>query len=154
MSSLALEDLGTASELQKHTKAMLDRASKRPVSIPRERKGDAITLVNRALWHQALTAMESMKTLAAISQLLSDTLKHTERRRYPSDLAWLAEFDEDDLQEFFGEYVTAVMGAVTGTRSWDTVDTVIEQWRRSALVLQDEGLRERLTREAENVRHA
>jgi hypothetical protein len=154
MSSLALEDLGTASELQKHTKAMLDRASRHPVSIPRERKGDAITLVNRTLWHQALTAMESMKTLAGVSLLVSDTLKHAEHRRYPSDLAWLADFDKDDLQEFFGEYASAVMGAVTGTRSWDTVEIVIEQWRRSAVVLQDEELRERLTREAENARHA
>lgn len=150
MSSLALEDLGTASELQKHTKAMLDRASRHPVSIPRERKGDAITLVNRALWHQALSAMEETKTLAAVALLLSDTLKHLEQRRYPSDLAWLTEFDEDDLQEFFGEYAAAVMSAVTGTASWDTPTVVIEQWRRSAALLQNPELREHLENETRN----
>ncbi len=154
MSSLALEDLGTASDLQKHTKAMLDRASRRPVSIPRERKGDAITLVNRALWHQALSAMEETKTLAAVALLLSDTLKHAEQRRYPSDLAWLAEFDEDDLQEFFGEYAAAVLRAASGVASWDAPAEVIEQWRHSAAVLQDSELRERLESETRNAQYA
>ncbi len=66
---------------------------------------------------------------------------------HAADLARIAELDVDDFLDFAAEYGDVVLGVSEGDRPISEVNDVIEQWRRSALVLRDGALCERLEQE-------
>ncbi|MBV9407662.1 MAG: hypothetical protein JO164_02495 [Candidatus Eremiobacteraeota bacterium] len=66
---------------------------------------------------------------------------------YPLELEWLSEFDYDDVVELANDLVDAYRRVLVGDQPASEVTDIIEQWRRSALVLRDDALRERLERE-------
>ena len=150
--ALLTEEFRTTRDLQRNTKDVLDTAEARPVSIPRDR-AQPITLVRRELWTRAAKALDRMTEAAAFMSFVSDTRAQNGKEvPYPVEHEWLRAFDADELSEFLGEYSHAMRTAVIGARPWEDVDDVVEQWRRSALVLQDAELMERLQRTIADVR--
>jgi hypothetical protein len=59
----------------------------------------------------------------------------------------MQEFDNDDLMECLDEITAAFERVITGDRPATDVTDIFEQWRRSAMVMRDGALRERLERE-------
>lgn len=152
--ALPTEELRTTRDLQRNTKDVLDTAEVRPVSIPRDR-AEPITLVRRELWTRAASALDRMTEAVAFMSFVSGTrARGSKEVPYPAEHEWLRAFDADELSEFLGEYSHAMRAAVIGARPWKDVDDVVEQWRRSALVLQDAELMGRFQRTIADVRPA
>lgn len=150
MAALLEEEIRSATDLQKRTKAVLDTASERPVIIRREQKDD-IALVNHALARRAFAALELSKLIGAACRYAVARLARPDEERahvpYPIELEWAREFDNDDLAGFVEELAAASDGVFAGDRPASDVTDVVEQWRRSAMVLRDGALRKRLEHE-------
>ena len=139
-------EVRTTSDLQKKTKAVLDAANERPVLIHREdQKGD-IALINLGLARR-------MSETYGLARIVEATFRYVLARfraedvktvAYPVELGWMQEFDNDDLLECADEIGSAFERVITGDRPATEVTDIIEQWRRSAMVLRDNSLRERL----------
>jgi hypothetical protein len=142
-------EVRTASDLQKKTKAVLDAASERPIVIHREdQKGD-IALLN-------LSLARRMSETYGLAQIVDAAFRYVFARlrakdatpvAYPIELDWMQDFDNDDLLECADEISAAFARVIAGDRPASEVTHVLEQWRRSAMVLRDESLRERLEQE-------
>jgi hypothetical protein len=143
-------EIRSTTDLQKRTKDVLDTASERPVVIRREQKDD-IALVNHTLARRMFATYELTKLLVGAARYVVARLDRTDGERtpiaYPLELEWAREFDNDDLVDFLAELQDAYDRVVGDDRPASDVTDVVEQWRRSAMVLRDGELRERLERE-------
>ncbi len=148
-------EIRSATDLQKRTKAVLDKATERPVLIHREEPNDDITLVSHTLARKVFAAYELTELLHGVLQYV---LGRLDKRAaiadvgYPLELEWAREFDDDDLVDFAKELAEAYRRVVTGGRPTTDVTDLVEQWRRSAVVLRDENLRGRLEQERSIIR--
>jgi prevent-host-death family protein len=133
----------TASDLQRKTKQVLDDASKGPVSLSRRNAPD-ITLVSSDLWNEATHARAWLSFVTSIVHYVVERAEKGEGAAYPAEFSWLRSFEVPDLRDFLTELTAAVTGALHGGRSWELAEAVIEEWRRSAAVLEDAELSERL----------
>jgi hypothetical protein len=70
-----------------------------------------------------------------------------DNRSYPIGFEWLRVFSAQDVRCFAIELSEAIRRVTRDNRPIAEVDTVIEQWRKSALVISDEALSIRLRRE-------
>ena len=136
-----VEELSSAADLQKSTKAVLDSAAQHPVSIPRP-NGDDVTIVSRRLWMKASQSLALQPTLTSLGIAIAARAAGQEVL-YPAELSWLSAFGDDDVFEFIGEFLTAVNNAANGIQAWSEVSTVLQQWQRSALVARYETLQKR-----------
>jgi hypothetical protein len=143
-------EIRSTTELQKRTKHVLDTASERPVVIRREQKDD-IALVNHTWARRMFASYELAKLLVGAARYVVARLDRPDdqptRIAYPLELEWAREFDNDDLVVFLAELQDAYDRVVGGDRPASVVTDVVEQWHRSAMVLRDGELRERLERE-------
>jgi hypothetical protein len=149
--SLMLEGpVRSTTQLSNETKSLLDHASREPVIIQRERQLEPIMLVNRRVAHRAFAAATLLEQVTAVLQYaLNRTIGNT--ASYPMEFEWLQAFDVEDVQEFAKEFVAAVKRVVRDDHPIDEVNTVIDQWRKSASILEDSTLRERLSQELLNL---
>ena len=141
----AYEKITNVSELQRSMKRVLDDAGKGPVCLVRP-KAPAITLVARERWCEAAQAMRWLEVFTAVVRYAIERVAGGDAAAYPVEFAWLRKFDIEDVREFLDEFSTALHGALQGGRSWDAVDAVVEEWRRSAAVLGDDDLPQRFRR--------
>lgn len=142
-------EIRSTSDLAKKTKAVLDTASERPVLIRREdQKGD-IALLNVALVRRMSETYGLVRIVEAAFRYVVTRHRSQDGKAvpYPIELEWMQEFDNDDLMECADEIAAAFERVIAGDRPATEVTDILEQWRRSAMVLRDGALRERLERE-------
>jgi hypothetical protein len=145
------EKTATATELMKHTRRVLEEATKGPVSLIRPKK-PTITLVAKDTWQQLNLAKDWFGIYALVVRYAVERAMKASPASVPADFAWLEHFGIDDVREFIDELSQAVYHAVRGMRSWDDVEAIVEEWRRSAQALVDEDLRKRFTQTLEDLR--
>jgi len=150
--SLLLEGpVRSTTQLSNETKSLLDHASHEPVIIQRERQQEPILLVNRRVAHRAFAAEQLLEQITAVLQYtLNRTMGKT--ASYPMEFEWLQAFETEDVQEFAKEFVSAVKRVVRDDHPIDEVRDVVDQWRKSAAVLGDTELHDRLRQELLNLR--
>jgi hypothetical protein len=139
-------EIRSATDLQKHTREVLDTAGERVVVIPRERKED-IAMIKHSLARRAFAAYELTHRLHAVFRYVTARLSTGSETMCPADFEWLREFDNDDVLDFGREYGDAMLRVVEDDRPMSEVTDVVEQWRRSATILRDDAMRERLEHE-------
>lgn len=144
------ESVTTATKLSKETTRVLDDAAKGPVTLYRVRK-PAITLVEREAWCDANHAKHWLSVVSTVVRYTLERIRG-EEAGYPAEYAWLRRFSDDELRDFIDEVTGAVSGALHTGRSWDGVDAVVEEWRRSAALLEDEELNARFQQTLEDIR--
>ncbi len=137
----------TTTELSSETSAILESATTQPVTIKREKRKDSIVLMNRRVALEALSARAFIQQLVAILQYVIGRDGGHDAGAYPIEFEWLRQFDADEVREFALECADAVLQVARDGVPSVAVDSVVEQWRKSAAVLRDEALRERLDRE-------
>jgi hypothetical protein len=137
----------TTTELSNDTKSLLDQANQAPVIIKRERQQEPIVLMNRRVAHGALAAREFVNELSAIMEYALARGAGDVNPPYPIELEWLRVFSPQDVRGFATEFAQAVRRVTRDGRPIAEVETVVEQWRKSALVISDEALSARLKRE-------
>lgn len=144
------ETLTTATKLSKDTTRVLDDAAKGPVTLFRSKK-PAITLVERDAWCDATQAKHWLSVVSVVVLYTLGRIKG-EEAGYPAEYAWLRRFSNDELRDFINEITGAVSGALHTGRSWDGVDAVVEEWRRSAALLEDDELNSRFKQTLGDIR--
>jgi len=145
------ETTTTATRLARETPRVLDDAAKGPVTVTRPGKKPAVTLVTRELWREGEQAKHWLSVQSVIVQY---ALQRSKGRQagYPAEYGWIRVFDDEDLRDFIGELIDAIYGSLHMGRSWDDVDAVIEEWRRSACAMEDAELAARFHRTLEDIR--
>lgn len=141
----------TTTELSSETSSVLESAATQPVTIKREKQKDSIVLMNRRVALEALAARAFIDQLIVIIRYALARETKNETAGYPMEFEWLREFDADEVREFALEFADAVQRIARDGAPIVAVDSVIEQWRKSALLLRDAALRARLDEEHENV---
>jgi hypothetical protein len=139
-------------DLQRRAKDVLDRAARAPVRVMRPGKKPPITLVASDLWSEASSSRRRLSTFTSIVRYVVERRQKGDAAPYPAEFAWLRVFDVDDLEEFVDELSGAMHGALHGGRTWVGVDAVIDEWQRSAAVLDDDALTTRFAQVLEDIR--
>ena len=149
MAMLLEGEVRSTSDLAKKTKAVLDTASERPVLIRREDQKSDIALLNVSLARRMSETYGLVRIVEAAFRYVVTRLRVQGNAPvpYPIELEWMQEFDNDDLMECLDEITAAFERVITGDRPATDVTDIFEQWRRSAMVMRDGALRERLERE-------
>ncbi|MBW4617788.1 MAG: hypothetical protein KME17_00175 [Cyanosarcina radialis HA8281-LM2] len=126
------DELITATELNRQSGRVLDRARERPVTIARNDEYFALLPRQQmASWVKAATlARVVLETIDAAYRLrLGEEIgqEHTSR--------WLTVFDSQELSEFIGELESAfrLVGAEPG--AIERVEAVLHEWYESALAI-------------------
>lgn len=123
-------------ELARDVRKITVEAFKHPITIHRS-EGDL-----------AMMPRQDVAELAAAAQA-SETMVHIVRsflssRRRPKELPvgweWLAVFDQEDIEDFVSEYVSAVADALSGLEEWDYPEAVVHEWQESARALHNQAL--------------
>lgn len=123
------DEVYSATDLNRHAGEVLDHANKRPVTISRNKEQFALLKREHAA-RLVKAAMQFGPTL----ELVGGALSVVEGKEPPASLAWLKEFDTDDLRRMIREILVASVAALQETGDWDRVTSIIHEWHESALV--------------------
>ena len=141
-------EIRSTSDLQKRTKDVLDTASDHPVVIRREEPNDDIALMSHALARKAYAAYQLAPQFLGLMRYVFARLVHADDQvPHLIGFEWLSAFDRNDILEFSTELSESLLRVISGDRPLSDIEFLLEQWRRSANVLRDEELRNRLERE-------
>jgi len=147
------EHLTTVTEFNKSPSGWLTEAATKTVTITRPKQAD-ITLISRDRWQDASISKSWLVQLSAIVKFAVEKSMGVTNPNpsLPSKFSWLSLFDIEDLREFVDELSSTIQRVVQGLRPWDDVNTVVEEWRRSAIVLSDEDLTRRFQETLKDIR--
>jgi hypothetical protein len=137
------EATATPSELQSGYKRLLNLAAEKPVHIKQRGGKPEITLVNKAAWHNAVIAKAWLSALSGVVQYAVDRVLHNSSTVCPSEFSWLRLYGENDVRAFVDELSGAILSVTNGTRTWDDVDAVVDEWCKSASLLEHTEILER-----------
>lgn len=141
------DDLFTATDLNRQSGQVLDRALDHPVTITRN--DQAFALLSRekmANWIKAVSNLrDALEIIGAISQLRTGESIDS-RHIY----GWVRVFDAEELADLEKEIHSAVRHC-SDAGSWDLLDTVIHEWRESAIAIESSELAAAFDDEIEQV---
>ncbi len=130
-----------ATELNRRSGQVLDRAYQAPVTI--QRNDQSFALLRRdqiaALIHHAHSLSRALQAIATGTALLQNRPISTE------DFAGLRAFDPEELQEFLQELLTA------SEQSTEAIETTLHEWQESAIAIQSPLLTEAFSAETDEV---
>lgn len=126
------DDFITATDLNRKPGEVLDRATRRPITITRN--NDAFALLPRKLacrlarGHQ--DAIRVVELLCAVMQHRAETL------RPDSDYDWLQAFNDEELNDLLQEILDALRDSLrldaSDTDEEISVNTILQEWQKSA----------------------
>jgi prevent-host-death family protein len=129
------DELVSATELNRNSGAVLDKAQHGPVTITRN--NEAYALIERSKMLSLIKAKRTADTLAHIFEV--GTTKLLGRAVPENDpFAWMNSFDSEELGDFFDE-----LKAICGLHDSDSenltlaLDALLHEWRETALALSD-----------------
>lgn len=127
------EEIVTATELNRQSGQVLDKALDHPVTITRN--DEHFTLLPRNEVAYLVKAVKHSDSLFE-SLTVAILLLTGKEIGYEHPFGWLSVFDSDDLQEFIKEVTTAYRLINCQTRSWDNIGAIIHEWHESAIAIQ------------------
>lgn len=137
------EELVRATDLQSDYASILDHAADRLVSVQRGRDKEDVTIWSRARIHRLLRMTQLQAALVQLAVTLAARLAGVVRP-FPSELAWLSVLSPDDLAAFVSEFAETVSAVNDGIRDTSALDALFYEWHRSADLLQNRELQERM----------
>lgn len=142
------DDLVSATELNRQSGSILDKAAERPITITRNdqhfvllRREEAACQVKRAVYSETVfELLNTAFTLIASGNIGSE---------HP--YGWINVFDSDELKIFVREVVEAYRTVTSGKENWDYLDAVIHEWHESAIAINSPELMEAWNSDYEEV---
>jgi hypothetical protein len=140
----------TPTDLQKGYKRLLALAAGGGVVSIRQR-GDkpTIAMVSKEAWLDAMMAKAWLSTLSAIVKYATGRILNDPSPICPSDFTWLQLYDTEDIRTFVNELSGAINSVANRTLNWDDVDAIVEEWSRSAALLEHQELADRFRKAKE-----
>ena len=126
-----------ATALNRRSGAILDKASKGPITI--NRNDEYFALLNRDLLADLMAeATYAGKVFdlvqAALQVLSSDSLT------LESPYGWLSAFDADEIKDLITEVLGAFRKAHIIDNGWEELEAILYEWQESAIALLSEDL--------------
>jgi hypothetical protein len=142
------DELISATELNRQSGRILDKAAERPVTITRNdqsfallRREDMACLVKGI--RQSNTIVEIL--LTALSLLRGNDISSE------NPYAWLKVFDSDEIQNLIDEVMKAFRLTTVSDNAWDLVDSIIHEWHESAIAISSPELAAALNDETDEI---
>jgi hypothetical protein len=125
------DEVYTSTDLNRRAGEVLTQARSRPVTI--SRNNEQFALLRR---DDAASLIRTVNGIAGIIGILVET-KSAIRGEEPSPrFSWLKVFDKDDLEKLCSEVLGATNHALNTQTDFESVTSLIHEWRESALVAQ------------------
>lgn len=130
------DDLFTATDLNRQSGQVLDRAFEHPVTITRNEQSFA--LLRR---EEMANLVKSKLQLELALQIILTTnqLGNGEKVSSEHPYGWLAVFDAEELNELNAE-IRSTVRHCSDAGNWDLLDAVIHEWRESAIAIESSEL--------------
>jgi len=126
------DEMVTATDLNRQSGLILDKASKHPVTITRD--GVAFALLRRDQMLQLTTKakfnQDFVETLVAITVLLTG-----QKLGFENPYGWLSVFDREELHDFIQEVMEAYRLTDCTKELPNTVNAIIHEWHESAIAI-------------------
>ncbi len=123
------DEVFTATELNRRSGPILDRARRSPVTI--SRNNEQFALMRR---EQAAKLVGTLNRLTRALGLLSETHLAIAGDKPSEPFSWLSVYEKGDLEKLLGEVLAETRKAISGACDWDDVEALIHEWRESAAV--------------------
>ena len=137
-------------DLQRDYKRLLNLAEDGAVVNITQRGGKpTCTLVSKEAWLDAMMAKAWLSTLSAVVKYATGRILKDESLICPSDFSWLQLYDTDDVRAFIDELSGAINSVANRRLTWDDVDAIVEEWSRSAALLEHQELVDRFRKAKE-----
>lgn len=130
------DDLFTATDLNRQSGQVLDRAFEHPVTITRNEQSFA--LLRREEMANLVKGKFQLELALQIT-LTINQLNSGEKVGSEHPYGWLAVFDAEELNELNVEIRSAVRHC-SDAGNWDLLDAVIHEWRESAIAIESSEL--------------
>jgi hypothetical protein len=141
----------TPTELQTGYKRLLTLAAGGAVVSIRQQGGKpTIALVTKDAWLDAMMAKSWLSLLSAVVKYATGRILNDPSPVCPSEFSWLQLYGPDDIRAFIDELSGAISGVANRTRTWDDVEAIVEEWSRSAALLEHEDLVDRFRKAKES----
>ncbi|OUL36224.1 hypothetical protein BV372_08440 [Nostoc sp. T09] len=127
-----LDELISATELNRQPGHILDKAAKHPVTITRNGQFFAL-LPREEVTCLVKTATQSKTVFESLTVAFSLLLGKEIGFEHP--YGWLSVFDSDELQEFIKELSKAFRLVDSSTTAWEMIDAIIHEWHESAIAI-------------------
>jgi hypothetical protein len=140
----------TPTELQKEYKRLLTLAEGGTVVSIRQQGGKpTIALVSKDAWLDAMMSKSWLSILSAVVKYATGRILNDPSPVCPSEFSWLQLYGPEDIRAFIDELSGAINGVANRTRTWDDVEVIVEEWARSAALLEHEELTNRFRKAKE-----
>ena len=123
------DEMYSSTDLNRRSGEVLDHATKRPVTISRNK--EQFALLRR---EHAAKLIKTATQFGPTLEFLTSALSAAEGKDVPSAMAWMKAFGVDDLRGMIREVLEASVKALEETNDWDHVHAIIHEWHESALV--------------------
>ncbi|WP_096595310.1 type II toxin-antitoxin system prevent-host-death family antitoxin [Calothrix sp. NIES-2098] len=127
-----LDELISATELNRQPGHILDKAAEHPVTITRNGQFFAL-LPREEVTCLVKTAIQSKAVFESLTVAFSLLLGKEIGFEHP--YGWLSVFDSDELQEFIKELSKAFRLVDSSTTAWKMIDAIIHEWHESAIAI-------------------
>ncbi|HET6274772.1 MAG TPA: hypothetical protein VFE16_02375 [Candidatus Cybelea sp.] len=140
----------TPTDLQRDYKRLLTLAEDGGVvNINQRGHRPSCTLVSKEAWLDAMMAKSWLSTLSAVVKYATGRILNDPALICPSDFSWLQLYNTEDIRGFVDELSGAINSVANRTLTWDDVDAIVEEWSRSAALLEHEELVDRFRKAKE-----
>ena len=136
----------SSTDLNRRHAEVLNHARTKPVTI--SRNNEQFALMNR---EQAASLVKAVASMGETIQLLRGALSLVTGTAVPTSISWLTVFNKPDLNQFMNELATTAEKAFADSQDWDSVETLVHEWRETACAMQSGVLNEALLSEREEV---
>ncbi len=123
-------------ELARNVSKITQGALHTPITIHRP-EGD-LAMLPRQDVAGLVAAAQASETMVYVMRSFLSSLHR--RKQLPPGWEWLAVFDQEDIESFVSEYVTAVEQTLSGLEDWDYPTAVLHEWQESARALHNREL--------------
>jgi len=126
------DELISATELNRQSGRILDKAAERPVTITRN--DQSFALLRREDMACLVKGIAQSKTIVEILSTAFNLLRGNDISS-ENPYAWLKVFDLDEIQDLTEEVIKAFRLTDASANAWDLVESIIHEWHESAIAI-------------------
>lgn len=138
------DDVISSTELRTNQKHWLDKATEKIITVVNGRKQFA--LVNREQISNLYAQKYYTELAIGYCQEIIKKIKST-------TFTWLESLSDEEKMEFHNEFLNSIMNSID-TNDWLSVEHLLEDWKATALAINNPTLTKALTSEEEPLKYA
>lgn len=130
------DEIFTATDLNRRAGHVLDEATNRPVTITRNE--ESFALLKRSEAARMVEAASNARLMVDLVTVISAYSQANSRIPIGHIFEWLNAFDIDERKSLGTEMYECFCRAADGEMAWDTFESVLHEWRESAIAIRSD----------------